>query len=145
MTELMKIRPMLDGELDTVVDLWKACDLTRPHNDPHQDITFARAQEACEILVGLDGETIIASIMVGHDGHRGVVYYVSASPDVRNKGIGRQIMEAAENWLKEQGIWKLNLMIRSDNTKVQNFYEALGYDVEDRTVMAKWLDPARKP
>lgn len=143
MTEALEIRPMQDGELETVVDLWKACNLTRPHNDPHRDIALARSKPGTEILVGLQNSKIIASVMVGHDGHRGAVYYVSADPEMRNKGIGRQIMRAAENWLKDQGIWKLNLMIRPDNTAVQSFYETLGYDVEDRMVMAKWLDPAK--
>lgn len=145
MTTTMHIRPMKDDELETVVDLWKACNLTKPHNNPHDDIALARAKPSSEILVGLAQDKIIASVMVGHDGHRGWVYYVSASPEVRHQGIGKQIMEAAEGWLRDQGIWKLNLMIRTDNVQVQNFYSSIGYDSEDRAVMAKWLDPAKKP
>ena len=141
----MIIRPMQDDELETVVDLWKACNLTRPHNNPHDDIALARAKPSSELLVGLSDDKIIASVMVGHDGHRGWVYYVSAAPEIRNQGIGKQIMTAAEDWLKDQGIWKLNLMIRTDNADVQNFYSSIGYDSEDRAVMAKWLDPAKKP
>jgi len=141
----LEIRAMHDDELKHVVELWKICGLTRPHNDPHRDIEKARAKTSSEILVGLDNGKIIASCMVGHDGHRGVVYYVSADPKVQGKGIGRLIMSAAEEWLKQQGIWKLNLMIRPDNTAVKCFYETLGYDVEERTVMAKWLDRSMKP
>lgn len=144
MTSNLTIRPMKDDELETIVELWRACELTRPHNNPHNDIALARSKSSSEILVGVEEGKIIASAMVGHDGHRGVVYYVSASPEVRHKGIGRQIMSAAEDWLVDQGIWKLNLMIRPDNSAVQNFYETLGYDVEERTVMAKWLDPEKR-
>jgi len=103
------------------------------------------AKPDSEILVGLDGGKVVASVMVGHDSHRGVVYYVSADPAVQSKRIGRQIMTAAEDWLKAQSIWKLNLMIRVDNTAVRSFYERLGYDIEERTVMAKWLDASIKP
>ncbi len=141
----LEIRVMRDDELERVVELWHACGLTRPHNDPHRDIEKARAKPGSEILVGLDNGKVVASVMVGHDGHRGVVYYVSADPDVQGKGIGRQIMAAAEDWLKTQGIWKLNLMIRADNVAVRSFYERLGYDIEERTVMAKWLDISMKP
>ena len=136
---------MRDDELNRVVELWQACGLTRPHNDPRRDIALARSKPSSEILVGTDNGKIIASVMVGHDGHRGVVYYVSADPDAQGKGVGRQIMSAAEDWLKDQGIWKLNLMIRADNTPVKSFYETLGYEVEERTVMAKWLDMSLKP
>ncbi len=141
----LEFRAMQEHELDRIIELWHACGLTRPHNDPHRDIEKARAKPASEVLVGLDNGKVVASVMVGHDGHRGVVYYVSADPDVQGKGIGRQIMAAAEDWLKAQGIWKLNLMIRADNTAVRSFYERLGYEVEERTVMAKWLDASMKP
>jgi ribosomal protein S18 acetylase RimI-like enzyme len=141
----LEIRVMRDEELERVVELWQACGLTRPHNDPHRDIEKARSKANSEILVGVENGRLVASVMVGHDGHRGVVYYVSTDPEVQGKGIGRQIMAAAEDWLKQQGIWKLNLMIRADNTAVRSFYEALGYDVEERTVMAKWLDVSARP
>lgn len=141
----LEIRVMRDDELENVVGLWQACGLTRPHNDPHRDIEKARAKFNSDILVGVENGKIIASVMVGHDGHRGTVYYVSADPEFQGKGLGRQIMSAAESWLKDRGIWKINLMIRPDNTAVQSFYTTLGYDIEERVVMSKWLDPDANP
>jgi ribosomal protein S18 acetylase RimI-like enzyme len=34
----------------------------------------------------------------------------------------------------------MQLMVRSDNTKVQAFYESLGYGEQKRVIYAKWLD-----
>lgn len=34
---------------------------------------------------------------------------------------------------------KVNLLIRDTNTQVQAFYERIGYDVEPRTAMARWI------
>ena len=42
--------------------------------------------------------------MVGHDGHRGWVYYVAVDPDQQGKDFGRAIMAAAEDWLRGQGV-----------------------------------------
>ncbi len=92
------------------------------------------------MLVGRDGNTIVATVMVGHDGHRGWVYYVAVDPDQRKKGYGRAIMAAAEDWLRERGVEKLQLLVRADNTRVQAFYETLEYDQQERVVYAKWLD-----
>lgn len=92
------------------------------------------------MLVGRDENTIIATVMVGHDGHRGWVYYVAVGPDQRKKGYGRAIMAAAEDWLRERGVEKLQLLVRADNTRVQAFYETLEYDQQERVVYAKWLD-----
>ena len=139
MQRTLKITPASDEDVGPIIALWDECGLIRSWNDPEKDIGFARQSGESDVLVGhLEGE-LVASVMVGHDGHRGVVYYVCVSPDICAKGFGRQIMAAAESWLEDRGVWKMNLMIREGNEKVQAFYEALGYGVEARTCMSKKL------
>lgn len=135
----LSFRPVADHEIDKVVELWTRCGLTRPWNDAVKDIAFARGKPNSEVLAArLDG-VLAASVMVGHDGHRGIVYYVSVAPELRGRGYGRQVMEAAEAWLRQRGVWKLNLILRAENEKVRGFYEALGYQVEPRLCMARKL------
>ena len=140
----LSIAPIEDDDVASVVALWERCGLTRPWNDPAADIALARRGDNAAVLVGRDGGTIVASVMVGHDGHRGWVYYVSVDPDCRGKGFGRIIMTAAEQWLRERGILKLMLIVRRDNAKVQAFYETLDYAEQERILYAKWLD-GREP
>ena len=80
--------------------LWQRCGLTRPWNDPHADIALARRRDNSTVLIGRDNGAIVATVMVGHDGHRGWVYYVAVDPDGRKRGYGRAIMAAAEDWLR---------------------------------------------
>jgi ribosomal protein S18 acetylase RimI-like enzyme len=134
------IAPIEDGDVAAVIALWQACGLTRPWNDPATDIALARKGTNAAVLVGRDNGAIVASSMVGHDGHRGWVYYVAVDPDHRQKGFGRAVMDAAEDWLRTRGIAKLQLMVRPDNSKVQAFYESIGYDEQERIIYAKWLD-----
>jgi ribosomal protein S18 acetylase RimI-like enzyme len=141
---VLTIAPIADADVAAVAALWQACELTRPWNDPAADIAFARKGPNSAVLVGRDGNAIVASVMVGHDGHRGWVYYVAIDPAHRGKGYGREIMNAAEEWLRQHGIEKLMLLVRSENTKVQAFYEQLGYDAQERVIYAKWLD-GREP
>lgn len=61
------------------------------------------------MLIGRDAGAIVATVMVGHDGHRGWVYYVAVDPDGRKRGHGRVMMAAAEDWLRAAGISKLQL------------------------------------
>ena len=135
------IRSAEDGDVRELVKLWDACGLTRPHNDAPTDIAFARRGPNSDVLVATHGGRIVASAMVGHDGHRGVVYYVSVAPDARGEGLGREIMAAAERWLVERGIWKLNLLVRGSNREVINFYQSVGYAVEDSLCLSKRLQP----
>ena len=140
----LAIAPIEDGDVTAVIALWERCGLTRPWNDPAADIALARRGANSSVLIGRDGGAIIATAMVGHDGHRGWVYYVATDPDHRGKGHGRAIMNAAEEWLRLAGIAKMQLMVRSDNTRVQAFYESIGYDEQERILYAKWLD-GREP
>ena len=143
-TPALSIATIEDGDIAEVIALWRACGLTRPWNDPAADIALARRGPNSAILIGRDGDAVIATAMVGHDGHRGWVYYVAVDPARREKGVGRAIMNAAEDWLRACGIEKLQLMVRGDNTRVQAFYGSLGYLEQERVLFAKWLD-GREP
>lgn len=136
----MKVASLVDADVPAIVDLWQRCNLARPWNDSAADIALARRGSESDVLVGRDGDSIVASVLVGHDGHRGWVYYVAVDPDHQGKDYGRGIMAAAEDWLRAKGIEKLMLLVRSDNTKVQSFYDKLGYVEQDRVIYAKWLD-----
>jgi len=136
----LAVAPMADGDTAAVVALWQRCGLTRPWNDPTSDIAFARRGPSSAILVGRRDGTIVATIMVGHDGHRGWFYYLAVEPDLQKQGLGRAMTQAAEAWLTERGIAKAQLMVRSDNAQVRAFYEALGYGEQERIIFAKWLD-----
>ncbi|MGH6975856.1 MAG: GNAT family acetyltransferase, partial [Stellaceae bacterium] len=119
---------------------WKRCGLTRPWNDPGADMALARAGENAAVLVGRSEGDIVASMMVGHDGHRGWFYYLSVDPTAQGRGFGRAITQAAEAWLAARHVTKAMLMIRPDNAAVRAFYEKLGYFNQPRAVMARWLD-----
>lgn len=123
----LDIGEMRPEEADALQALWARAGLTRAWNNPSQDMDFALQSPCATILVGRNSGKVVATAMVGHDGHRGAVYYVATDPDLREQGHGRAIMQAAETWLRRQGVWKLNLLIRSENNAVRGFYEALAF------------------
>jgi ribosomal protein S18 acetylase RimI-like enzyme len=122
-----------------VIALWETCGLTRPWNDPQADFDRAITGARSSVLVVRDAGAIIASIMVGDDGHRGWVYYLAVAPDRRRAGLARAMMEAAEGWLRERGASKLQLMVREDNAEALAFYAALGLELQPVVTMGKFL------
>ena len=136
----LAIADIADADVATVIALWRASGLTRPWNDPDADIALARRDPNSTILVGRHDGAIVATAMVGHDGHRGWVYYVATDPKLRAKGYGRAIMNAAEDWLRAAGIPKLQLLVRRENAAVAAFYQSIGYEEAQTIVFAKWLD-----
>ena len=103
MTVSLSIRPIRDADIPSVIALWNAAGVARPWNDPTTDIGFARRNPHSTVLVGERDGRIVASAMVGEDGHRGWVYYVAIDPGLQGQGLGRAIMDAAEAWLVARG------------------------------------------
>lgn len=143
-TGIMHIRPYVDEDFESVVALWNACGLLRPWNNPGRDIALCCKTASCELFVGLRGggagsARVVGTVMTGSDGHRGWLYYLAIDPMEQRKGLARALVQHAEIWLGKQGIRKVELMIRDDNEPVRTFYERIGYQVEPRIVMSRWL------
>ena len=136
----MNIRNAAPGDEDAVVGLWHVCGLTVPHNNPVEDFRFALGKPASDILVA-ENDGIAGAVMVGHDGHRGWLYYIAVHPARRKQGIGRELVSAAERWLQQRGVAKVQLMVRETNAEVAAFYRRIGYDFMPRINLHKSLKP----
>ncbi len=135
----MKIRTFRSTDEAAVVRLWAECGLTRPWNDPRADIARKLTEQPELFLIGeMEGEAV-ATAMVGFDGHRGWVYYLAVAASHRRQSFGRALMQEAERLLEERGCPKVNLMVRSSNTEVIQFYRKLGYAEEDVVSLGKRL------
>jgi len=140
----LDVRPIADGEEAAVIALWQVCGLTRPWNDPAADLAFARGKPASDVLVGVADGRIVASAMVGHDGHRGTMYYVGVDPACRGRGYGAELVAAAEAWLEARGVWKVNLLVRKGNEPALGFYAEQGYVMGSSVQIEKWIDPGKR-
>lgn len=92
----VEIGELADAEIAAAAALWAEAGLVRPWNDPHADARRALAAPASTILAARDGGQLVGTAMVGHDGHRGWVYYLAVAVDRRGQGIARVLMVAAE-------------------------------------------------
>jgi ribosomal protein S18 acetylase RimI-like enzyme len=137
----VQIEPLPEALYAAAVRLWQDSGLTRPWNDPDADLRRAVASGTSDVLaaVGADGR-LLATAMVGHDGHRGWVYYLAVDAAERGNGLGRAMMKACEAWVRARTIPKIQLMVRTTNESVVSFYEHLGYAVGEVTVLGRWLD-----
>ena len=127
------------ADAEHVVALWEACGLTRLWNDPAADFALALATPTSIVLVIRAGDAIIGSVMVGFDGHRGWVYYLAVDPRAQRGGLGRKLMAAAEEWLRGQGVPKIQLMVRDDNRAALDFYANLGLERQDVVTLGRFL------
>jgi len=136
-----RIRPFAVADTEPVVALWRAAGLVVPWNDPYVDIQRKLTVQPELFLVGESHGVLVATAMVGYDGHRGWVNYLAVDGSRRGEGLGGRLMAEAERLLAERGCAKLNLQVRSTNEGVIAFYRSLGYRVDEVTSLGKRLIP----
>lgn len=136
----LTIRRFAPADEESVIALWRACDLVRPWNDPRKDIARKRQVNPEWFLVAEDASGVVATVVVGYEGHRGWINYLAVKPDLQRSGVGRQLMDAAEKLLRAAGCPKINLQVRRSNAEAIAFYERLGFAVDDVVSLGKRLE-----
>jgi len=82
---------------------------------------------------------IIASVVGGFDGRRGLVYHLAVAEAFRQKGLGTLMMQELEQRLREKGCLRCYLLVTKDNTDAIHFYENHGWQRMDLFTYGKDL------
>ncbi|WP_459615455.1 GNAT family acetyltransferase [Bordetella sp. 2513F-2] len=135
----LHIRPYQTADEAAVIRLWEVCGLIRPWNDPRKDIARKLTVQPELFLVGLENARVVACVMAGYDGHRGWVNYLAVDPACQRRGHARALMQAVEDGLLALGCPKLSLQVRRGNSAVLEFYDRLGFTVDDTVSLGKRL------
>ena len=115
-----------------VIDLWNACNLIVPQNDPIKDIQKKLDFQPELFFIALLNGQLIGSIMVGYEGHRGWIHYLAVRPAFQKRGYGKKLVDKAIGELRKIGCPKVNLQVRRSNASVVEFYKHLGFKIEER-------------
>ena len=136
---MFEMSRLQDAEIPAATALWRDTGLVRPWNDADAGARRALAGAASTIFAARHNGILIGTVMTGHDGHRGWVYYLAVAAGHQRNGTARALMTAAENWCAAAGMFRLNLMVRAGNDPVLGFYSRLGYRRSDVVVLQKDL------
>ncbi|MBI2759529.1 MAG: GNAT family N-acetyltransferase [Chloroflexi bacterium] len=82
------------------------------------------------LVAEVDGK-IIASVIGGYDGRRGLIYHLAVSASFRGLGIGSRLMSEVETRLRSKGCLKCYLLVTVDNDEAMQYYEHHGWQHMD--------------
>ena len=136
----MDIRAFQSSDQPAVILLWEKCDLVRPWNDPAKDIRRKLEIQPEMFIVGVLTEELVATAMAGYEGHRGWINYLAVAPEHQGKGFGRAIMAEAEKLLEQAGCPKVNVQVRESNSSAIEFYQRIGYRIDDVVGLGKRIE-----
>ena len=141
------IRPLRPGDLDQLVELWKALAVEGSPGDlvlyPPTDDNAARwrswvagAVEKGEIavLVAEAGGLIVGYVLFGERKsplkspyRRGVIHDLYVRPGWRGKGIGRRLLEGALDRMRAWGLDMATISVATTNQVAIELYRRLGF------------------
>jgi ribosomal protein S18 acetylase RimI-like enzyme len=135
---MFSILTYTDSHFDGVAALWSEAF----PNDSSWNLASAAISEKLRIqpnllMVAMESDRVVGSIMAGYDGHRGWLSRVAVLKSDRLKGVGQALVREAEKRLSDLGCIKINLQVVTSNAGVLGFYRSLGYEVEERVSMSK--------
>ncbi|SHM63903.1 Ribosomal protein S18 acetylase RimI [Anaerosporobacter mobilis DSM 15930] len=123
------IRKMTIDDYDNVYKLWTTIEgfAIRSLDDSREGIKRFLERNPNTSVVYEEEHEIIGAILCGHDGRQGCFYHVCVHNGHRNRGIGHEMVGAAVNALKEEGINKVNLVAFTQNEVGNTFWNELGW------------------
>jgi ribosomal protein S18 acetylase RimI-like enzyme len=110
------------------------------------DAALADTNPDSRLIIACDGEDSIQGYIHLQPIHDevldreiGYVSIIAVSESASGQGIGRQLMQAAEDWAREMSYPALVLDVFASNTTARKFYATAGFD-EDSVRLRKRID-----
>ncbi|MEH0830127.1 MULTISPECIES: GNAT family N-acetyltransferase [unclassified Micromonospora] len=128
------------ADIAAVLEFWQTAaeDAHRPPDSAQAlEVLLERDPEA--LLLALDDSTLIGTVIAGWDGWRCHIYRLAVAPERRRQGIGRLLVEAAEERFHRLGGIRADAMVLDDNAAAHPAWRACGY--ERQAEWSRWVKP----
>ena len=134
-----KIRPAAIEEAGAVLEFWRgAAEGTSISDDP-DGVRVLIERDPGALLLAVDGERILGTVIAGFDGWRCHLYRLAVDPELRRRGIGSALLDAAHRRFKSFGGRRADAMVLERNETGQRTWSAAGYERKDH--WRRWVKP----
>ena len=141
----MKIRTATKDDIPSLISFWEKTDLhMKPKGrDKPENLEIQIQQSNMWILIAEeDASELVGAVIVTSDSRKGWINRLAVNPNHRRKGIANQLLIAAENSLKENGITVYSALIEETNIASRNLFEKTGYNhIKGIVYYAKKINP----
>jgi ribosomal protein S18 acetylase RimI-like enzyme len=124
------IRPATDRDIDAVLALWERA--AEPTSTDTSDAVAALLDhDPGALLVAEDSGEIVGSVIAGWDGWRGSIYRLSVAPARRRQGLGRRLLDAAEDRLHGLGVHRMHAIVVGADVRAVTFWRTTDWEHRD--------------
>ena len=132
----MKIKEMTIEDHKDAIHLWEnAPGIGLSNADSERNIFKYLQRNPGMSFVAFDGELMVGAILCGHDGRRGYINHLAVHSQYHMQGIGKNLVDACLDKLKQCGIEKSHILVYADNHKAIDFWQHTGWELRMELVI----------
>lgn len=126
------LRAARPDEVDAVLAFWATAAEGKSVSDDRAGVLGLIERDPDALLLALDGDRIVGTVIAGFDGWRCHLYRLAVAPDRRREGIGARLIAAAERRFAGFGGRRVDAMVLERNSTAHQAWSAAGYEREDQ-------------
>ncbi len=141
------IQPMTMNDYEEAMALWRRTEGIglRPADAPEHIARFLERNPGLS-FVARDGETLVGTVLCGHDGRRGYLHHLAVAQAYRRRGIGQALVEEVLEALRAIGINKCHLFVIKENRAAIDFWQHIGWEWrQDIVIMSHYTGALGPP
>lgn len=128
----MELRRATTDDVDAVLAFWADATTVESATDDVDGLTTLLARAPGSLILAVDDDGIVGTVIAGFDGWRAAMYRIAVRPSYRRHGLGRALVAEAERALCEQGARRFHMIVQRDAAPANAFWQAVGYEPTDQ-------------
>jgi ribosomal protein S18 acetylase RimI-like enzyme len=123
------IRPAGSDDTPAVLAFWR--DVAAPTTTDDADgIAALLARDPGALLVAESSGRIVGTVIAAWDGWRGSVYRIAVAPEHRREGLGRRLLQVAEERLRALGARRMHAIVVGTDERAVGFWRASDWEYQ---------------
>jgi ribosomal protein S18 acetylase RimI-like enzyme len=120
------------AEAEELLAFWAEAGAEPTHTDTRESLCVLMEHDPAAVIIAEENGAIVGSVIAAWDGWRGSVYRLVVARSHRRRGLGRQLLQAAEDRLTSAGALRAQAIVVENEAVALSFWRDSGWQQQVR-------------